>query len=474
LRSTKGRGVASLSGSAMMFLLSCTLGLVAPIKEGEPRRRALFTSMIPDKTSPPPPSPLPSPKSPPSLLLSPLSPPAPPAASDDLCVKARRYYIDHTRYAINTSVVLGKGGFATVFTGLTPDGSECAVKVQDVAENAKKFNLMTQTLLGKPTPRVEDTVSRTAAEYEVQETISSCPGTAGLFGQGVYPSPLQPESHVAYLVRNLGGDLRLKNWPIADRNYANMRSVMLQLASGLACMHQRRVFHADVKPDNFAAVDENRAEIVLADFGLSGNVLDGSGPGVTRDKQKNFAYDSPWQTGKWLQPPYIAGKAFVVIEAGTAEYVAPEAFYNCFFADYGGDASEVEKRLADPFAADVFALGQAFKELVLGIPDTQNRHILAPGGAKGAKSCSEWKDSDGNVFDPRAETVVAEGGERLYPGFWHNSTLDELKGVPDSMATIIATMTRVSPLGRPSMQNTLDWMIKNIPEEGELHFGGAH
>jgi tetratricopeptide (TPR) repeat protein len=103
-------------------------------------------------------------------------------------------------------------------------------------------------------------------------------------------------------------------------DHTRVRSVLAQLAEGLAFLHARGVIHRDVKPSNAIVVD---GTVKLLDFGLA----------LERARQDDD----------------LAREARVV---GTAAYLAPEY---------------IERLLVGP-AMDVYALGVLAYELVTGAP----------------------------------------------------------------------------------------------------------
>jgi len=129
-------------------------------------------------------------------------------------------------------------------------------------------------------------------------------------------------------------------------DYARVRSVLAQLAEGLAFLHANGVIHRDVKPSNAIVVD---GAVKLLDFGLA----------LERARQDDD----------------LAREARVV---GTAAYMAPEY---------------LERLLVGP-AMDVYALGVLAFELVTGAPPF--------GGVIGFLSRRQ------RVPIPRASTIDAE------------------------------------------------------------------
>lgn len=103
-------------------------------------------------------------------------------------------------------------------------------------------------------------------------------------------------------------------------DHTRVRSVLIQLAEGLAFLHARGVIHRDVKPSNAIVVD---GTVKLLDFGLA----------LERARQDDD----------------LAREARIV---GTAAYLAPEY---------------IERLLVGP-AMDVYALGILAYELVTGSP----------------------------------------------------------------------------------------------------------
>jgi len=108
--------------------------------------------------------------------------------------------------------------------------------------------------------------------------------------------------------------------PVAQVDFTRVKSVIGQLAEGLAFLHARGVIHRDVKPSNTIVVDGN---VKLLDFGLA----------LERHRQEED----------------LAREARIV---GTAAYLSPEY---------------VERLVATP-QMDVYALGVLAYELCTGAP----------------------------------------------------------------------------------------------------------
>ncbi|MEM7677132.1 MAG: protein kinase, partial [Myxococcota bacterium] len=107
-----------------------------------------------------------------------------------------------------------------------------------------------------------------------------------------------------------------------DRGMRRLREILPGIVAGLEALHERKIVHRDIKPDNVMVVDSSP---VLLDFGLA----------------------------KTMQPSVKAGQTFY----GTPIYTAPE-----MFSDHQATT-----------ASDAFSLGVVLYELLTGHPPFENR-----------------------------------------------------------------------------------------------------
>lgn len=159
-------------------------------------------------------------------------------------------------------------------------------------------------------PLADDTLPRSSDDTTASVVPMQEARTEATPGPGVAPTP------VAALA---AGTIPLPR-PVALVDFTRVKSVIGQLAEGLAFLHARGVIHRDVKPSNAIVVDGN---VKLLDFGLA----------LERRRQ---AED-------------LARETRIV---GTAAYLAPEY---------------VERLIVTP-QMDVYALGVLAYELCTGSP----------------------------------------------------------------------------------------------------------
>ncbi len=204
--------------------------------------------------------------------------------------------------------VLGAGGMGEVYRGLDPRiGREVAVKVlpPELAADAER-------------------ITRFELEARAAGALNH-PNIVTLYDVG-------SESGVPYLVTEVleGETLRqiIARGPLPP---ADAKSIIIQVAHGLAAAHTRGIVHRDLKPENVFVLPDGRAKIL--DFGIAK---------LTREEAPGTAETTPV-----LGTPTHAGTI-----VGTVSYMAPEQLRG----------RPVDQR------TDLFALGTLFQELLTGEP----------------------------------------------------------------------------------------------------------
>jgi len=77
----------------------------------------------------------------------------------------------------------------------------------------------------------------------------------------------EPTTNIYYIIMELVKGVQLKN---LDKNVIikNLKPIILQIATGLECMHSRGIVHRDIKPENLI-LDNVTKQIVIVDLGLA-------------------------------------------------------------------------------------------------------------------------------------------------------------------------------------------------------------
>jgi calcium-dependent protein kinase len=112
-----------------------------------------------------------------------------------------------------------------------------------------------------------------------------------------------------------GGDLfsHVYEGPISERD---ARNVAFQILSALQCLHEQKIWHRDVKPENILVVSENGfTHVILSDFGFARRV------------EGKFFY------GEWCGSPFYTAPEMVRGEAYTEKvdiWALGITLYICF------------------------------------------------------------------------------------------------------------------------------------------------
>jgi hypothetical protein len=144
---------------------------------------------------------------------------------------------------------LGTGGGGTVLKATTPEGAEVAIKVV-VAEDAARH----------------EQVRREAAILtQVQHAGALC--GAGLLWEQHYPQVDICFLAMEYIAGRTLADLLTAEGPLAEPLALH---VAMALAEALAALHQRKIIHRDVKPENVLLLPLGRSyHPILVDYGIA-------------------------------------------------------------------------------------------------------------------------------------------------------------------------------------------------------------
>ncbi|KAL1504047.1 hypothetical protein AB1Y20_010457 [Prymnesium parvum] len=270
---------------------------------------------------------------------------------DEVCVGGARYELSDR--------VLGAGGFATVYEARGPDGGLVAVKVVD------RTHLSGQVR------------AQLSCEREALELAQAHPRIIRFYGeavQGVY------QMFVMEAVS--GGDLLdrvLERQGLPERE---AQSIMRQVIQALRWLHDRRIVHGDVKPENILCCGPNSSRIKLADFGLA-SILPAGEKSVSRPKLVGSAlYTAPEQNLSFSADMWSAGITAYVLISGKFPF---------------GTIDDA-RSLAPSFAADcwrnISSDGPAFiSQLLATAPETRLSAVEASHHAWLKLHINRWKSS---------------------------------------------------------------------------------
>ncbi|CAN0097881.1 unnamed protein product [Ascophyllum nodosum] len=169
-------------------------------------------------------------------------------------VRRPDHFFDH--FSIR-DVVLGKGGFGTVFLGRhRRSNTLIAIKTLDPREGSDSLKRCKEI----------------AREVQMHRMASEVEGTIKLFGAS-YPSP-EGRCYLAMELANMG-TLHLYLYRHKMLPEEQVRNLMFQIVQAVAGLHRTRIVHRDVKPSNILL--QRRTEdtfaysggivVKLADFG---------------------------------------------------------------------------------------------------------------------------------------------------------------------------------------------------------------
>ncbi|WP_394831743.1 serine/threonine protein kinase [Pendulispora rubella] len=264
--------------------------------------------------------------------------------------------------------LLGRGGYGSVWQGTHATFGEVALKTLHPHLMANK-----------------EIVERFLREHDILRYVKH-PNIVRVYGAGYTADEFRPYILFEYL-DGLGGRTALKNKGRLSMNHA--LEILIDIASALAALHQMKIVHGDVKPENIyiAIEDSGKAVPKLIDFGV----------------YKHFVHGVP---------------GILVNVEGTLLYIAPESIL-------GQDAGP---------AGDVYSFGVLAYELITGIRPTY----------KAEEKVAEFKRNmgmAGEIPDFVRHAVLNEPAPNL-----HDYLL-----VPPAVERLVAACLQKDPRRRPTM-----------------------
>ena len=172
---------------------------------------------------------------------------------------------------------LGKGGFGTVFTGVNrKDGKQYAIKV--LRKDFYDFKHMTEGDMKEMIPKDKNLHH---------------PNVINIFHYLLF------DDNARYIIMELC-DCSIMDYMKSvegDLDESSQSKFRWQIISGLAYLHEQRIVHRDMKPDNLLMKRDRDGNIVikLADFGLA-KVLDDDESYMSTTNRGNK---------KWMPPEYL-------------------------------------------------------------------------------------------------------------------------------------------------------------------------
>ncbi len=147
---------------------------------------------------------------------------------------------------------LGKGSYATVYTGTMHGGEACALKLFKPESN-------------------DLVLYSTLREICALQALSGCPGIVRMldFNLGRNRGHLGDNQNCCWILLEHGGDnlshfVDVTSRPVRMQSFCN---IFRQLVTALAQVHRAGLMHRDLKPDN-VLIDRHQT-IRVADFGIS-------------------------------------------------------------------------------------------------------------------------------------------------------------------------------------------------------------
>ncbi len=216
-----------------------------------------------------------------------------------------------------TARPIGRGNFAWVYAGVSPDGETCAIKVLHQRSEQAEKRFLREIKIVREIPHNDYCV-----RYKAHgETDDGAPWLALEFIRGVTLSAIIAKGKPIGAVR--------------------LMRLMVQICKGFAGLHRFGLAHRDVKPDNIM-ITRPEGSVKLLDFGL--------------------VQDSQGLLKLFEEEDMVRGRDFADdldhgMLAGTPEYMAPEQI---------SDATSAPDEQRTDTTADVFSLGVIFYQLLAG------------------------------------------------------------------------------------------------------------
>ena len=181
--------------------------------------------------------------------------------------------------------LLGEGGMNIVYDITYDKELPLALRltttdISDIKKN-ESVGLLYQTKLSK----------------SEEEGGSGCPYIAKVYDFGEYAGNFQNHTKGVYgILEKLPQDLLERILDESTFTEENLKIMTKQILEALSCMHNNKIYHFDIKPENIMMCDEGNQNIKLIDFGLcyTYNGQEGTNGDLTKKRgTPNARYLSP-------------------------------------------------------------------------------------------------------------------------------------------------------------------------------------
>ena len=158
---------------------------------------------------------------------------------------------------IRNPIQLGRGGMNIVYDITYNNDLPLALRLtttdtSDIKKN-ESVGLLYQTKLSK----------------SEEEGGSGCPYIAKVYDFGEYAGNFQNHRKGVYgILEKLPEDLLERILNESTFTEENLKIMTKQILEALSCMHNNKIYHFDIKPENIMMCDEGNQNIKLIDFGL--------------------------------------------------------------------------------------------------------------------------------------------------------------------------------------------------------------
>ena len=158
---------------------------------------------------------------------------------------------------IQKSKLLGEGGMNKVYDITYNNDLPLALRLtttdtSDIKKN-ESVGLLYQTKLSK----------------SIEEGGSGCPYIAKVYDFGDYEGNFKNHTKGVYgILEKLPEDLLERILNKSTFTEENLKIMTKQILEALSCMHNNKIYHFDIKPENIMMCDEGNQNIKLIDFGL--------------------------------------------------------------------------------------------------------------------------------------------------------------------------------------------------------------
>lgn len=276
-------------------------------------------------------------------------------------------------------------------------------------------------------PSLEE-LTRLRHEYKILKTVVDIEGI-------VEPIALETHHNGLALILNDFGAESLKKY-ISDRQLSltEFIKIAIQLASTLAQLHQAKIIHKDIKPDNIVINPETK-QVKIIDFSIASR-LEKENQSISNPNllEGTLAYMSPEQTGRmnrsidYRTDFYSLGVTFYQILTGSMPFNAadPLEFVHCHIAKTPISPQELNPKIP-----------QAVSDIVMKLlaKTAEDRYQSSLGLKADLETCLTQLQTDGEI----SHFIV--GQLDSYSQF---SIPQKLYGREIEVATLLAAFDRVS------------------------------